>query len=193
MKHEKDGMRKQHHKGGKHHDKMMKTLNLTDAQKTQMKANREEYKKQMQALKQDQNITVKEMNARKAALRQQQKTRMEALLTPDQKSKMAQAKLQREADAKQRSEKKLDKMMLKLGLSDDQVNRLRVQRESTHAQMKTIRENESLSPELKKQQMMALKNSAKEEHKRILTAEQLKKMEASKQHSKDKDRKRSKK
>ncbi|RYF90149.1 MAG: hypothetical protein EOO03_04325, partial [Chitinophagaceae bacterium] len=84
---------KSHRKGaGMHHGQqkdMLKDLNLTDAQKAQMKANREANKAKMDALAKQDDITVKEMRARKMALMQEQKAQMEQLLTADQKAKIA--------------------------------------------------------------------------------------------------------
>lgn len=71
----------------------MKDLNLTDAQKTQLKAEREAHKAKMESLNKQDNLTVKEMRERKSALQQEQKAKIEALLTADQKTKWPPIKL----------------------------------------------------------------------------------------------------
>lgn len=169
---ERGGMHKRHHK-----IEMAKQLNFTEAQKQQAKANREEFKRKMQELNKNENITVKEMRDRKEALVKEQKAKMNALLTSEQKAKLEQLKADRKQKSDERFGKHMDKMRSKLGLTDDQVSQLKAQRESMQAKMKALKENESLTREQRRDQFLALKEEAKEAHKKILTAEQLKKME----------------
>ena len=169
------GMRKPHHGM-----MMAKELNLTDAQKEQAKANREEFQKKMQELNKNESITVKEQRDRKAALMKEQKTKMESLLTPEQKTKMAQIKAEQKTKREEHFAKHLDKMKTELGLTDAQVAQMKSQRETIQSKFKAIMENESLSREQKRDQFMALKAEAKEQHKKIFTEEQLKKMEEKK-------------
>ncbi len=177
----RETIQKEHHKGGKHHRKeMMKDLNLSEDQKNQLKANNQAYRTKVQALNQENNITVKEANERKAALLKEQKAKNETVFTAEQKNKMAENKLKQDATAKARSEKKLASMKMKLGLSEDQVAKLKLQQEKNQAEMKAIRENDNIDKTTKRQQMMALKNTAKEQRNTILTPEQVKKMEESK-------------
>jgi periplasmic protein CpxP/Spy len=168
----KGGHHKKHHRG-----MMAKELNFSEDQKNQAKVFGEEYRKKMQELNKLDNITVKEMRERKQALRKEQKAKMESLLTAEQKTKMVQLKADRKVKMGERRAQHMAKMKTKLGLTDEQVSKMKAQSESTHAKMKTIRENENLSREQKKQEMMALKAEIKEQHKKILTEDQLKKME----------------
>jgi Spy/CpxP family protein refolding chaperone len=87
---------KQHHKRhGKHHKReIAKELNLSDAQKEQLKSIREESRKQLAELKKNENITVKEAKERRKAIHDQQRTKMQSLLTAEQKQKMEQLKLE---------------------------------------------------------------------------------------------------
>ena len=57
---------------------------------------------------------------------------------------------------------------------------IKLQQEKNQAEMKAIRENDKIDPATKKQQMMALKNRAKDQRNSVLTPEQVKKMEESK-------------
>lgn len=171
----KPGMHKQHR--GQHGMMMAKELNFTDAQKEEAKANREEFRKKMQELNKIENITVKEQRDRKAVLLKEQKAKMESLLTPEQKIKMAQLKAERKAKGSERMAKHLDKMKTELGLTESQVAQMKAQRESMQSRLKAIKENETLSREQKREQLMSLRSEAKEQHKKIFTAEQLKKME----------------
>ena len=79
-------------------DKMMKDLNLTKEQKVQLKVQHQEMKAKREALKTQDNITVKEMREKQAALQAEQKSKMESLLTAEQKTKMAEMKKQKIAE-----------------------------------------------------------------------------------------------
>ena len=172
----------------KHHHGMMmaKELNFSEAQKKQAKLNHQDFRAKMQELNKNESITVKEQRDRKDALIKEQKAKMDALLTPEQKTKMAQLKADRKAKHEEHYAKHLDKMKTKLGLTDNQVAQLKAQREGMRSKFKSIKENESLSREQKRDQLMALKAEAKEQHKKIFTPDQLKKMEEMKKNHSEK-------
>jgi hypothetical protein len=162
-----------------HHQKGMiaKQLNLSEEQKKQAKAIDEDSRKKMQELNKNENITVKEMRDRRYAIQKDRKTKMQGLLTAEQKTKMAQLKADQKAKKEAGYAKRLDKMKINLNLTDDQVAKLKAQRAANHAKAEKIKNNESLSRTQKKEQMMALKAEAKEQHNKIFTPEQLKKKE----------------
>jgi Spy/CpxP family protein refolding chaperone len=184
---------KEHHKkceGGKHgmmHKGMaMKELNLTDAQKQQMKANHEAMKAKKAELEKNEGITVKEYRDRKEALNKEQKAKMLGLLTPEQKAKMEQLKKDKQAKYEMKAAQRLDKMKSKLGLTDDQVAKIKADKAANHAKFKAIKDNESLSRSERKEQLMALKEQNKDGIKKYLTPEQAKKMEEFKKKKGDK-------
>lgn len=166
-----------HGRSHRHHEMMLSQLNLTEDQKKQLKADNEDYKKQLQALNKNENITVKESRDKKYALKKERKQKLMALLTTEQKAKLEQLKQQKEQQRQQMADQKLDKMKAKLGLSDDQVAQIKDQRKTTHDKLKAIKENDKLSRTEKKQQLDAVKNDSKESFKKILTPDQLNKME----------------
>jgi Spy/CpxP family protein refolding chaperone len=167
----KKGHHRQHHKG-----MMAKELNFSEDQKKQAKTINEDFRKKMQELNKNESITVKEMREKKAAIMKERKAKMDALLTAEQKAKMEKLKADRKVKNEERYAKRMDKMKTNLGLSDEQVTKLKTQRANMHAKAEKIRNNQSLSREQKKEQMMALKAEAKEQHSKILTAEQMNKM-----------------
>ena len=189
MKEGKDGIHKGHHKKAM----MVKDMNFSDAQKAQMKANREEFKNKMQELNKNESLTVKEQRDRKEALHNEQKAKMQALLTPEQKTKIAASKAKMEANRKEMGEKRMEMLKTKLGLSSDQFSKWKAQNEATHTQLKAIKENQLLSSDAKREKMKAVKVAAKEQRKSIFTADQLKKMEELKKDYRNKDWKQSKK
>ena len=73
----------------RHHGKgmmAMQKLNLTDAQKQQMKLIHEEFKNKFQALNKNDNMMVKDFRAQKESLLQERKNKIEAILTPEQRT-----------------------------------------------------------------------------------------------------------
>jgi len=113
---------------------------------------------------------------------------MDGLLTADQKTKMTQLKAEQKAKKEAGYTKRLDKMKTNLSLTEMQVTKLKEQRVATMAQAEKIKNNESLSRTQKKEQMMALKTEAKNQHTKILTPEQMKKREEMKKAHADKSK-----
>ena len=164
--------------GGKkqHHAQLAKQLNLSDEQKKQAQANKVALKQKMKELNKNESITVKEQRDRKDALRKEQKAKMQALLTPEQKTKMAELKATKMAKKEEKFAKALEKIKSKINLSDAQVMQLKSQRERIKANDKEIKDNESLSRTQRKEQLMALKAEAKIQKSNIFTADQIKQL-----------------
>jgi hypothetical protein len=187
--HAQDKMGKKGHHRGKHgHEMMARQLNFTDAQKAQAKAINEDTRKKMQDLNKNESITVKEQRDRKAAIQKDRKTKMDGLLTAEQKAKQTQLRAEHKAKKEAGYARHLDKMKTNLNLTDEQVAKLKAQRIANHAKAEKIKNNELLSREQKKAQMMALKTEAKEQNSKIFTPEQLKKKEEMKKAHGDKGR-----
>ncbi len=177
--------KKSHHQ--KHQKGMMaKQLNFTDAQKSRAKTINDDSRKKMQELNKNESITVKEQRDRKAAIQKERKTKMDGLLTADQKTRMTQLKAEQKVKKEERFSKHVDKMKTSLNLTDEQVTKLKAQRSGLQAKAEKIKNNESLSREQKKEQMMALKTEAKDQHNNIFTPEQLKKKEEMRKNHKSK-------
>ena len=159
------------------HKQMMKDVNLSDAQKATIKANHETCKAKMVALNKEEDITVREMKARRTAIQQEQKAKMEAVFTPEQKATMTANKAAMETKRAANMEKQMAITKEKLGLTDDQAAKLKKHSEDTHNKMKAIQDNQSLTMDQKKQQLKTVREAAGNERKTILTADQLKKMQ----------------
>jgi Spy/CpxP family protein refolding chaperone len=165
----------------KHHKQhTMQQLNLSEEQKKQAGAMKQEYRTKMQELNKNENMTVKEYRDRKEALRKEQKTRMMGMLTAEQKQKMEQLKQDKKARHEAHFAKRLDKMKSNLQLTDDQVATLKAGREAMKSRLKSIKENQGLDRVQRKEQLMALKNERKAQMDNILTADQKEKLKAMK-------------
>ena len=158
MHHKKPGYGMHAH----HHHNMMMKLNLTDAQKQQVKDLNTDYRKQLKDLEKSETITLKDYRAKKAALEQERKSKFQSILTSDQKNKIVQAKKERGEKMKVMAQKRLEKMKTDLNLTDEQVAKIKEQRNNSIEQAKAIRENSSLTKEQKKEQFMSLMKNRKE-------------------------------
>ncbi len=172
-----DKMGKKGHHQKNHMGMMAKRLNFSEDQKKQAKLINEDSRKKMQELNKNESITVKEMRDRRQLILKEKKAKMEGLLTAEQKTKKTQLIAEQKVKKEERYTKHLAKMKTKLGLTDDQVAKMKSQRTDVQAKMQKIKNNESLSREQKREQMIALKSDIKEQRKKIFTPEQLKKME----------------
>ena len=87
-------MHKEHHGMHKGHDgkgmRGMEALNLTDAQKQQIKSINEDFTTKLKALNQNDNILVKDMKVQRKALMQERKDKISAILTPEQRTQLEQ-------------------------------------------------------------------------------------------------------
>ena len=189
------------HDGPRMHQdgRMMKDLNLTDAQKAQLKTSRENLKKQLDALDAQKNtITAAQYEERRKALMESQRTTMQSILTAEQKAKMEAARsrgndrIQRAGDERGMKAERMQKMKAELNLTDEQAAKMKAQHEAMKAQVDAIKADNSLSDAAKKEKLKALHKSSKEQMKSVLTADQQKKMKEMHKEGK-KDRKADKK
>ena len=169
-------MKRRHHRSDE-----FKKLNLSEDQKAQFKALNEENRKQMADLKKNDNITVKEWNSKKEALRKDYREKVQGLLTQEQKAQLEKSKLERKVKMEERSKGRIDKMKADLGLTDEQSAKLKSERTAMQEKMKAIREDKSLNDEAKKEQAKELMKKQRENMRSILTEEQKKKLDEQKQ------------
>jgi Spy/CpxP family protein refolding chaperone len=167
--------RKKHHPGME-----FQKLNLTEDQKAKFKTQNESFRQQMEELKKNDNITVKDWKAKAENIRKEHKNNTQNILTSEQKAQMekmkAEGKVKHEAMGKERG----DKMKTALGLTDEQSAKLQSNRKEMGEKMKSLRESKSLSDEQKKEQMKELMKKQRDSMKSILTEEQLKKLKETK-------------
>lgn len=171
--------------GGMHHrhpGMALKQLDLTEAQKEQMKAHRENFRKQFEELKKNDNITVKEWKTRMETLRKEQKAGIHQILTTDQKARLEKMRSEGKARHAEMMKQRAERMSKHLGLSADQSGRMEKSRKEAAEKMKSIRENKSLSEEKKREEMKEVMKKQREQIKSILTEEQLKKMKQERHH-----------
>ncbi len=176
--------------GKRHHGDMdMKKLDLTEDQKAKFKSQNESFHQQMEELKKNDNITVKEWRAKAESLRKEHKARIEGLLTPDQKQKLEKMKVEGRQREEGMMKERAERMKTRLGLSEEQSAKMESNRKEMGEKMKAIRENSSLGDDQKREQMKELHKKQQENMKSILTEEQLKKLKEAHREHPDGDRK----
>ena len=95
-------------------------------------------------MKKNDNITVKEWNAKKDALEKENKAKMQSFLTADQKAQIEKRKVEGKEKMESRAKERGEKMKTQLGLTDAQSAQLKKNREATQQKMKAIKENSSI-------------------------------------------------
>ena len=182
---------------GKKKGGMYSDLDLSETQKAEMQKISETYRTEMQSVRANNAISSDEKKDRIMKLRAEQKQKVEALLTPDQKVKLDK---KREGMKEERMEKmedkrdeKHEKMTKELNLSNDQGQKIKELHERYRNQMKAIKDNSSISQEERMAQVKSLKEKERIELKSILSAEQFEKYsEMRKDNRKDMQKKRGK-
>lgn len=174
----------------KHHQGMeFQKLNLTEDQKVRFKSQNETFRKQMEELKKNDNITVKDWRAKSEDLRKQYKANMEGILNGDQKIQLEKMKAEAKEKQSVRAKESGLKMRATLGLTDEQADKMQANRKEMGEKMKAIQGNNSLSDKQEEEQMKELMKKQKEYTKSVLTEEQLKKLKETKHKKPEGDRK----
>ena len=180
-----DSTAKQFRKGGFHHKGMHQKgsmmmgskLNMTEDQKTKMKSLHESFRKDMSELKKNDNITVKEWNAKREALVKKHHEAIQNILTPEQKAQIEKMKLERKSRGAEFEKNRMEKMKTELGLTNEQVDKFNSLNKATREKMNSIFENKALDKSQKHDQMKEVMKKNNEEMDKILTPEQKKKLE----------------
>ena len=95
----------------------VKDLQLTQEQQKQAVQLRADFKKRLQDLNKNESITVKEYRDKRFALQQEQKLKMQGLLTSDQKNIIEQKKKLAMAKKEEQHAIKINRLKTKLSLS----------------------------------------------------------------------------
>jgi hypothetical protein len=154
----------------------LQKLNLSEEQKAGLKSTNDEFRKQMQDLKKQDDITVKEWKSRMQKLRTDHKEKIKGLLTNDQKEQLKKMKTGRKERSEAMSQKRMERMKERLSLTDVQSDKLNELRTDMSGKLKALEENKSLSPDQKREQVKELMKQRKEKMSSILTTDQLKKL-----------------
>jgi Spy/CpxP family protein refolding chaperone len=148
-------------------------VHFSPEQRKQARSINETYRKNAADLYKNDNLTLREYKSQLLALQKEKRSKMKALLTPEQKDQVAKWKKQAGENAQVRDAAFLERMRLRLQLSDAQAANIKSQRVSLRTQMQSIHENEDLLPYQKMEQIKAMRDKNKDIMKSVLTPEQL--------------------
>jgi|SRR5579862_2329723 len=149
-----------------------RNFHYTADQRRQMHAINQDYRKQQQDLYRQDNLTLREYKSRLLALQKDRNSKLQNLLTPEQKTAMANWKKRRSEDRQVRAAAQLERMKIRLKLSDEQVSKIQSQESDLHSQIAQIRQNDDLLPDQKRDQLKALFEKRDLAMKSVLTPEQ---------------------
>ena len=196
---DKDAQKKEFHHRGRHGMAFSK-LNLTNDQKAQLKTIREDFRKQMNDLKKQDQMSVADMRTRRKELHKQFRDKMESVLTPAQKDQLAKMRADWKANHKDATAWKgrgehngrgqqFVKLQQELGLTQGQQNQIAKIRSDFKGQFETIRNDKSLSEDQKKDKRHDLMKQQMEQMKTVLTQEQIQKLQSLRQERMNRDTK----
>jgi len=170
----------------KRNGNMMKDLNLTEAQKAQLKESRQSAKQQMDAIKNDASLSQDQKKTKMQELRESQREKMNSILTPDQKAKMHPER--KDWKHKNMGQKGHHQMKADLNLTDAQKSQMKENNEIMKQQREAIKNDVSLTDTQKKEKMQQLHKAQKEKMNSILTPDQKAKMQENKKDWKNKNK-----
>lgn len=152
-------------------------IRYSPEQRKQVLAINKDYRQKREDLYKQDNITLKQYKAGLVALAKDHKTKLQALLTPEQKSEIDARSKRRDENAQVMAAARLERLRLNLNLTDDQVARLKTGQQDLHSKARAIHENDNLLPQEKRAQLKALMATRNDNLKSILTPDQYNKFQ----------------
>lgn len=160
-------------------------IRYTPEQRKQLAAINKDYQQKSADLFKKDNITLKEYKAGLVTLQKERKSKTEALLTQQQKDQLATRRTRMSENMQVMGAARMERLKLRLNLTDDQVAKIKSGEEGFHNQLKAIRENDNLLPQQKREQMKDLMGKNKDIVKSVLTPEQQTKFDEMNRHRMD--------
>ena len=157
-------------------------IHYTPEQRKQVAAINKDYHQKAQDLFKQDNLTLKQYKAGLVTLQKEKKDKMAALLTPQQKDELAARRKRMDENRQVMEVARLERLKLRLNLTDDQVAKIKAGQENLHSQVKAIHENDNLLPQQKMEQMKALLAKRNDTYKAVLTPEQYSQFEKMHEH-----------
>jgi len=180
-----------HHKDGR--EMMAKQLNLTTDQQSKLKMIHENERKEMEALK-AKSLTADQFKTQRKVLHKKYQDQMQLVLTPAQKAQMETFRAERKQNGGKKGQwqkggkdmtKRRGDFQKELNLTQTQKDQLSKMRAEVKSQVQSIRNDQSLTQDQKKEKMHTLKKDEQQKFKSVLTKEQVDKLESMKKERKD--------
>lgn len=169
---------------GQRGEGMFEKLNLTDAQKAQVKQINENFKTRMSAFKSDATSTPEELKEKRQSLIKEHRQQLLAVLTPEQRKQAESFKAEFKDKRGDFSERegagfgRFREITKDLGLTADQNAKITSIETNMRNELKAVEQNSSLSIDAKKAQKKDIFKKYREEFKSVLTEEQKDKLKS---------------
>jgi len=163
-----------------HHAKMAiigQELGLKDDQKAKLKDLRSQSAEAIRTIRANPALTPEQKHEQIASMRKASRAQMQAMLTPDQQTRLAQimshpGRLRAQAVHRVR----MGVLANRLGLTHEQRIQIRTIHTTTLAAVTPIRADASLTPEQKKAKVTELRQAGRDQARAVLTADQRQKL-----------------
>lgn len=175
---------------GKQAEKMKTELSLDDAQYASIKSINEKYAGQHRVLWKDSTLAREQKAVKHKALRANQKNEIDAVLTPEQKTKWSAYKEARAEKRKERMNeqraKRAERLKTALSLTDEQQTKMQGANDAFKEKLSALRKDSKITKEKKQAELKKFKGEHEASVKTILSAEQFTKWKELKQKNIDK-------
>jgi Spy/CpxP family protein refolding chaperone len=174
-----------HHRDG--HEMAMKQLNLTPDQQARLKSIHEDERKEMQTLKSNTSLTADQLKEQRKELHKKYHDQMQSVLTPAQKDQLKKLQSQRKEKGAKKGQWGKDRkdfarkgagLENQLNLTPEQKDQLAKMRADVKSQIESIRNDQSLTQDQKKEKIHSIMKDQQEKFKSVLTQEQIEKLQS---------------
>jgi Spy/CpxP family protein refolding chaperone len=175
-----------HHRQGR--EMMAQRLNLTANQQAKLKSIHDAQRKEIEALK-TKSLTAEQSKEQRKALHKKYQEQMRSVLTPAQKDQMKKLQAERKEKGGRKGNwkkggngfaKRSGELQKDLNLTQSQKDQLSKLRTDAKSQTQSIRNDQSLTQDQKKEKLQTIRKVQQEKFKTVLTKEQVEKLESAK-------------
>jgi Spy/CpxP family protein refolding chaperone len=158
-------------------------LHFTSEQRAKLRTLNTQFKEKSEALYKQDDLTLRQYKSQLLALQKDRKAQMKNLLTPEQNASIEMRKKQVQEEIQIKAAANLERLKIKLNLSDDQTAKIKSQQSNFRTQIIAIRQNDDLLAYQKKDMLKALLAKRNDAIKSVLTPEQASQFEKMHKHN----------
>ena len=155
---------------------LTRELNITEAQRTQIRGFLDNAQTQLRALRDNTSLTPGQRLDRSIEIREQVRNQIQSILTTEQKLRAEELRKQAQERMAQRQERMqqqmLGQLVKRLDLTDAQHATIKSYMEDQRTQLRTLRDNTSLTREQRREQVRAIHEQTQSKINSALTADQ---------------------
>lgn len=161
--------------------RLAQQMNLTAEQKTTVKGFLEDAAAQLRALRDNTSLSREQRMQQMQNIRQQTRDKIRSILTVEQQLKVEelqkQARERMAAQQQQMADGATNQLVKRLDLTEAQRTTIRSYFDEQATELRALRENTSLTPEQKREQMRTLRQQTQQKIRTALTADQQQRLE----------------